>query len=63
VIFLSAILAYFGLERMDRFEVAAISVNWLVLLINGVLLSVLFRRRLKESRGHHGQIAELGSNV
>jgi hypothetical protein len=63
VIFLSAILAYFGLERMDRFEVAAISVNWLVLLINGVLLSVLFRRRLKESRGHHGQIAELRSNV
>ena len=30
---------------MDRFEVAVISIDWLV--VNGVLLSVLFRRRLK----------------
>lgn len=45
VVFLVAISAYYGLERMDRFEIAAISVAWLVLLINGVLLSFLFRRR------------------
>jgi hypothetical protein len=36
----------FGLERLDRFEVVVISVNWLVLIINGVLLGRLFRRRL-----------------
>ena len=45
VIFLVAISAYYGLQRMDRFEIAAISIAWLVLLINGVLLGFLFRRR------------------
>ena len=49
VIFLTAISAIYGLERMDRFEIAAISVAWLVLLVNGVLLGFLFRRRLKEA--------------
>ena len=43
--FLVAISAYYGLDRMDRFEIGAISIDWLVLLINGVLLSFLFRRR------------------
>ena len=47
VVFLAAIWAAYGLERMDRFEIAAISIAWLVLVVNGVLLSVLFRRRLK----------------
>ena len=45
VVFLVAISAIYGLERMDRFEIAAISINWLVLLINGILLGFLFRRR------------------
>jgi len=54
LIFLAAISAYYGLERMDRFEIAAVSITWLVLAINGVLLSVLFRRRLKASRGPQG---------
>jgi hypothetical protein len=45
VIFLAAISAIYGLERMDRFEIAAISIDWLVLLINGVLLGFLFRSR------------------
>jgi hypothetical protein len=45
VVFLGAISAIYGLERMDRFEIAAISINWLVLLINGVLLGFVFRRR------------------
>jgi hypothetical protein len=49
--FLVVMSAYYGLERMDRFEVAAISIDWLVLVVNGILLSVLFRRRLKQSRG------------
>ena len=49
--FLIVISTVYGLERMDRFEIAAISINWLVLIVNGVLMSVLFRRRLKQSRG------------
>jgi len=32
----------FGLDRKDRFEVVAISINWLVLIINGALLSYFF---------------------
>jgi hypothetical protein len=49
--FLAAISVYYGLDRMDRFEIAAISIDWLVLAINGVLLGILFRRPLKASRG------------
>jgi hypothetical protein len=40
----------FGLDRQDRFEVAAIVVNWLTLIVNGILLSRVFRRRLTASR-------------
>lgn len=39
----------FGLERLDRFEVIAITANWFVLIINSILLSIIFRRQLKES--------------
>ncbi len=39
----------FGLERLDRFEVFALSIDWLVLIINGVLLSMVFRRHLKRT--------------
>ena len=42
---LVAISAMFGLERLDRFEVVVISIDWLVLIVNGVLLSILFRRQ------------------
>lgn len=44
---LTVISIRYGLDREDRFEIAAISVDWLVLIINGVLLSLVFRRRLK----------------
>ena len=37
----------YGLDRLDRFEVIVISVTWLILLINGMLLGILFRRNLK----------------
>jgi hypothetical protein len=40
----------FGLDRLDRFEVIVISVNWLVLIVNGVLLSLLFRKQLKTKK-------------
>lgn len=36
-----------GLDRLDRFEVLVISIDWLALIINGILLSVLFRKQLK----------------
>lgn len=49
VVFLIVISINYGLDRMDRFEIAVISIDWLVLIINGVLLSVLFRRQLKAS--------------
>ena len=54
MVFLVAISVAHGLDRMDRFEIAAISIDWLVLAINGVLLSLLFRRQLKASRGSQG---------
>ena len=49
MVFLVVLSVIHGLDRMDRFEVAVISINWLVLVLNGVLLSILFRRQLKMS--------------
>jgi hypothetical protein len=37
----------YGLERLDRFEVFALSIDWLVLITNGILLSLVFRRQTK----------------
>lgn len=42
---LTVISVNHGLDREDRFEIAAISIDWLVLIINGVLLSIVFKRR------------------
>ena len=56
MIFLTVISLNYGLDRMDRFEVAVISIDWLVLIINGVLLSLLFRRQLKVKREANGQL-------
>jgi hypothetical protein len=53
--FLAVISIKYGLDRMDCFEIAVISIDWLVLVINGVLLSVVFRRRLKVNREPYGQ--------
>jgi hypothetical protein len=36
-----------GLDRQDSFEIAVISIDWLVLVINGILLSIVFRRGLR----------------
>ena len=41
----------YGLDRQDRFEVAIISIDWLVLLFNGVLLSLVFRRASQAKAG------------
>src|SRR5215212_8451438 len=56
MIFLTVISLNYGLDRMDRFEVAVISIDWLVLMINGVLLSLVFRRQLKVRREPYGQL-------
>lgn len=40
----------YGLDRQDRFEIAVISIDWLVVIINGVLLSMVFKRQLKSTR-------------
>jgi hypothetical protein len=56
MVFLIVISIIYGLDRMDRLEIAVISIDWLVLVINGVLLSVLFRRQLKVRRESYGQL-------
>jgi hypothetical protein len=43
-------LAY-GFRREYRFEVAAISIDWLVLLIAGTLSALVFRRLEREDDG------------
>ena len=45
-----AISIQYGIVRKDRFEVFVISIDWLALIINGILLSILFRRKKKEHR-------------
>ncbi|MBN1217709.1 MAG: hypothetical protein JXM69_02175 [Anaerolineae bacterium] len=47
IVSLAVISVNYGLDRQDRFEVVVLSIDWLVLIINGVLLSVVFRRQLK----------------
>jgi hypothetical protein len=39
----------YGMERLDRFEVVIISVNWLVLIVNGVLVGQWFRGSARTS--------------
>jgi hypothetical protein len=47
IVSLVVISINYGLDRMDRFEVLAISIDWFVLIINGVLLSMVFGRHLR----------------
>ena len=41
-----AIFILQGLDRLDRLEVLLISIDWFTLIINGILLSLYFRKRL-----------------
>ena len=50
IVSLAATSINYGLERQDRLEVAIISIDWLVLIVNGLLLSVVFRRQLKSEQ-------------
>ena len=38
----------YGIVRDDRFEVAVISIDWLVLIINGILIGVIFKQALNK---------------
>jgi hypothetical protein len=49
ILSLAVISMSYGLERLDRFEVLVISIDWLILIVNGILLSILFRRRLNRT--------------
>lgn len=40
-------LITYGIEREYRFEVAVITINWLTLIVVGILIGVYFNRRLK----------------
>jgi hypothetical protein len=52
VSFLATILAFlyyalqYGLARDYRFEVAVITINWIVLIVAGILVSLVFKRAL-----------------
>lgn len=50
LVLLSFIVVTFnrGLVRKDQFEVYVISIDWLVLIVNGILMSIVFKRRLKQ---------------
>ncbi len=36
----------FGIDRSYRFEVAAITINWIVTITVGILISILIKKRL-----------------
>lgn len=50
IVALVAISIVYGLDRLDRFEVIVLSVDWLVLIVNGILLSRVFRKHLHKAR-------------
>ncbi len=50
MIALALISINYGLDRQDRFEIAVISIDWLVLVINGILLRIVFRRQLSSNQ-------------
>lgn len=47
--FISLIIfaAIFGIDRQDRFELLIISIDWLVLIVNGILLSLVYKKQLR----------------
>jgi hypothetical protein len=45
------VLVTYGVDRKDRLEVALISIDWLTLLISGILLAIVFKRRLRAAEG------------
>lgn len=54
IVSLAVIAIQYGLVREDRFEILVISIDWLVLIINGVLLSIVFRKQMMEIKPPSG---------
>jgi hypothetical protein len=50
IVSLAATWIVYGLERLDRFEVIVLSVDWLALIVNGILLNRVFKKRLQETK-------------
>ncbi len=48
---LALFTVFYGIFREYRFEVAAFSINWLALVVSGILLSVIFRKAMTEVPG------------
>ena len=48
MIFLVLYSVQYGLNRQDRFEIVILSFAWIALIINGILLSKYFHKRMKE---------------
>jgi hypothetical protein len=48
IISFSWILIKYGIMRDYRFEIIVISINWMVLVINGVLTGIVFKRALNK---------------
>lgn len=40
---------FYSLEREYRFEVAVITIEWMTLIVSGILLSLVFRRAMRKS--------------
>jgi hypothetical protein len=48
-IFSLVLIAFlYGIHREYRFEIISISINWLILIVSGILLSRLFKRKIKQ---------------
>ena len=43
-------ISKFGIDRDYRFEVAAITINWLLIIVAGILISVFFKRYMKKGK-------------
>lgn len=56
VVPLVALVAFsmaYGLDRQDRFEVVVITVDWFVLIANGILMAAILRSRLRAEPRRH----------
>jgi hypothetical protein len=40
----------YGIDREYRFEIAAILIDWLALIVAGILVSIVFRRAMQQAR-------------
>ena len=59
IVFLIVISITYGLDRLDRFEVVVISIDWLVLITNGILLSIVFRKQMKGDESGSSEMTHL----